>query len=58
MSSNIAEIAIDAPLRSTPLDVIPDEILFNVPYGLPMSLERARHVVAIPIRGLPKADTK
>jgi len=36
MSGNIAEIAIEAPFTSNPLDVIPAEIPFDVPYGLPI----------------------
>jgi glc operon protein GlcG len=42
MSSNIAELAIEAPLTSNPLDVIPNEIPFDVPYGLPISLDQAQ----------------
>ena len=38
MSSNTSEIAIKAPLTSNPLDVIPAEIPFDVPYGIPISL--------------------
>jgi hypothetical protein len=39
-------IAIDAPLiASNPLDVIPDEIPFDVPYGPPISLDRAHQAV-------------
>jgi glc operon protein GlcG len=45
MSSNTAEIAIEAPLTSNPLDVIPDEIPFDVPYGLPILLEQAQAVI-------------
>jgi uncharacterized protein GlcG (DUF336 family) len=45
MSSNIAEIAVEAPLTSNPLDVIPDEIPFDVPYGPPVSLEQAQAVI-------------
>ena len=45
MSSNIAEIAIEAPVTSNPLDVIPGEIPFDVPYGLPISLEQALAVI-------------
>ena len=37
MSSNIAK----APLASNPLDAIPDEIPFDVPYGPPIPLEQA-----------------
>src|SRR5580693_8370576 len=45
MSSNTAEIAVEAPLTSNPLDVIPAEIPFDVPYGLPISLEQAQAVI-------------
>ena len=46
MPSNKAAIAIDAPLASSnPLDVIPDEMPFDVPYGLPISLYRAQAVI-------------
>lgn len=45
MSSNIAQIATEAPLSPNPLDVIPDEMPFDVPYGLPISLDRAQAVI-------------
>ena len=45
MSSNIAELAIEAPLTSNPLDVIPNEIPFDVPYGRPISLYQAQAVI-------------
>ena len=46
MSTNKAAIALDAPVASSnPLDVIPDEIPFDVPYGHPISLDRAEEVV-------------
>jgi len=45
MSSNIAEIAVEAPLTSNPLDVIPGEMPFDVPYGPPISLEQAQVVI-------------
>lgn len=46
MSSNKAAIAIDAPLAaSNPLDFIPNEIPFDVPYGTPISLDRAQAVI-------------
>jgi glc operon protein GlcG len=32
-------------LASNPLDVIPEEIPFDVPYGLPISLDRAQAVI-------------
>jgi glc operon protein GlcG len=45
MSSNKAETAIAAPITSNPLDVIPNEIPFDVPYGRPISLEQAQAVI-------------
>jgi glc operon protein GlcG len=45
MSSSIAEIAIETTLTSNPLDVIPDEIPFDVPYGRPISLAQAQAVI-------------
>jgi glc operon protein GlcG len=43
MSSNIA--AMEAPPASNPLDVIPDEMPFDVPYGRPISLYQAQAVI-------------
>ena len=45
MSSNTAEIAIEAPPTSNPLDVIPSEMPFDVPYGPSISLDRAQAVI-------------
>ena len=45
MPSNVAEIAVKAPPASNPLDVIPSEMPFDVPYGRPISLERAQSVI-------------
>jgi glc operon protein GlcG len=46
MASNKTAIAIDSGLESSnPLDVIPNEIPFDVPYGLPISLDRAERVI-------------
>ena len=45
MSSNAARLAVEATLTSNPLDVIPDEIPFDVPYGPAISLERAQAVI-------------
>ncbi|HTC50061.1 MAG TPA: heme-binding protein [Candidatus Aquilonibacter sp.] len=45
MSSNLAEIAIAASPTLNPLDAIPNEILFDVPYGIPISLEQAQAVI-------------
>ena len=43
MSSHTAEF--QAPPTSNPLDVIPNEIPFDVPYGRPISLEQAQAVI-------------
>jgi glc operon protein GlcG len=46
MPSNKAGIAVEQPLTaSNPLDVIPDEMPFDVPYGPPISLDRAQAVI-------------
>jgi glc operon protein GlcG len=45
MSSNTAEVAVEAPLTSNPLDVIPNEIPFDVPDGRPISLEQAQAAI-------------
>jgi len=58
MSSNTAEIAIEAPLTSNPLDVIPAEIPFDMPYGLPISLEQAQAVIQAAVGEAKKRDWK
>ena len=51
------EIAIDAR-PSNPLDVVPDEIPFDVPYGFPISLERAEAVIQAAVAEAKKRDWK
>lgn len=58
MSSNTAEIAIAAPLTSNPLDAIPNEIPFDVPYGRPISLERAQAVIQAAVAAAKKRNWK
>jgi uncharacterized protein GlcG (DUF336 family) len=59
MSSNKAAIAIDAPLSaSNPLDVIPNEIPFDVPYGRPISLDRAQAIIHAAIAEAKKRNWK
>ena len=58
MSSNTAEIAIEAPVTSNPLDVIPGEIPFDVPYGLPISLEQALAVIQAAVAEAKKRNWK
>jgi glc operon protein GlcG len=46
MSTHKAALETHVPLTSSnPLDVIPDEMPFDVPYGPPISLERAQAVI-------------
>ena len=58
MSSNTAEIANQAPMTSNPLDVIPNEIPFDVPYGRPISLERAQAVIHAAVAEARKRNWK
>jgi uncharacterized protein GlcG (DUF336 family) len=58
MSSNIAENAIEAPPTSNPLDVIPGEIPFDVPYGFPISLGRAQEVIRAAVDEARKRNWK
>ena len=40
MSSSKTEIVVEVPVASSnPLDAIPDEMPFDVPYGSPISLD-------------------
>lgn len=45
MANNVEERALEPTRTSNPLDVIPAEIPFDVPYGLPVSLDRAQAVI-------------
>ena len=59
MSSSRVAIPIDAPLTSSnPLDVIPDEIPFDVPYGFPISLDRAQAVIHAAVAEAKKRNWK
>jgi glc operon protein GlcG len=58
MPSNKAEIAVQAPPTSNPLDVIPAEIPFDVPYGRPISLYQAEPVIHAAVAEARKRDWK
>jgi len=58
MSSNSTEIAAEEPLASNPLDVIPEEMPFDVPYGLPISLDRAQAVIHAAVTEAKKRNWK
>jgi len=45
MPSTRTESAVEAGTSSNPLDAVPEQIPFDVPYGLPISLDRAHAVI-------------
>jgi len=58
MSSSAAEIAIEAPPTSNPLDAIPDEMPFDVSYGPPISLAQAWAVIQAAVAEAKKRNWK
>ena len=59
MSSNKAVIAIEgAAVPSNPLDVIPNEIPIDVPYGLSITLDRAEAVIHAAVAEARKRNWK
>src|SRR5205809_1194725 len=57
--SSKTEVAIDARLTaSNPLDVVPDEIPFDVPYGPPISLDRAQEIIHAAVAAAKKRNWK
>ena len=60
---NVALIAVGpAAAQQTPppnpLDAVPDKIPFDIPYGAPISLERAQSVIAATVAEAKKRDWK
>src|SRR3954466_9838184 len=59
MSANKAALAIDERVPSSnPLDVIPNEIPFDVPYGKPISLDRAQAIIDATVAEAKKRNWK
>ena len=59
MSINKTEIAIEERLTpSNPLDAIPEEIPFDVPYGPPISLDRAQSIIQAAVAEAKKRNWK
>src|SRR5580698_3974558 len=58
VSSNVAGVAIAVPVAANPLDVIPDEMPFDVPYGRPISLARAQEVIQAAVAEAKRRDWK
>jgi glc operon protein GlcG len=46
------------PTISNPLDIVPDQIPFDVPYGLPISLDRAEAVIRAAVAEAKKRNWK
>jgi glc operon protein GlcG len=58
MSSDSTGIALEELPTSNPLDVIPEEMPFDVPYGLPISLDRAEAVIGAAVAEAKKRNWK
>jgi len=59
MSINKTQIATDGMLTSSnPLDAVPDKMPFDVPYGLPISLDQAQAVIHAAVAAAKKRDWK
>jgi glc operon protein GlcG len=59
MINTETETATESRLTSTnPLDPIPDEMPFDVPYGLPISLDRAQTVMRVALAEAKKRNWK
>jgi glc operon protein GlcG len=58
MSSNTTAIAAEARQTLNPLDAIPDEMPFDVPYGPPISLDRAQAVIGAAVAEAQKRNWK
>lgn len=57
-ASALADPAGTAPPAANPLDVVPDKMPFDVPYGAPISLDKADAAIAAAIAEARKHDWK
>src|SRR5579872_2536291 len=57
-NSAAAGRALDKVAEANPLDFVPDEIPFDVPYGPPVSLERAQAVLAAAVAEAKRRNWK
>ncbi len=59
MPNNVTVFAPETqPIVSNPLDIVPDEIPFDVPYGPPISLDRAQAVINTAVAEAKKRNWK
>ena len=56
--SSKTEIGVAASATSNPLDVVPEQIPFDVPYGLPITLDRAEAVIRAAVAEARKRNWK
>ncbi len=58
MSDKKTATSIDQPAAVNPLDIVPHDMPFDVPYGTPISLERAQAVIHAAVAEAKKRDWK
>ena len=58
MSSNKTAVVMEAQPTSNPLDVVPEQMTFDVPYGPPISLDRAQAVIQAAVAEAKKRNWK
>jgi len=58
MSDKKTATSIDQPAAANPLDIVPHDMPFDVPYGTPISLERAQAVIHAAVAEAKKRDWK
>lgn len=58
MPSNQSAVATEDAASSNPLDVVPDQIPFDIPYGPPISLERAQQIIDAAVNEAKKRNWK
>jgi glc operon protein GlcG len=58
MSSNKAALVVGSQTPSNPLDFVPDQIPFDIPYGRPISLEQAQRVIQAAVGEAKKRNWK
>ena len=58
MSANQSAIATETQVSTNPLDVVPDQIPFDVPYGPPITLDKAHSVIAAAVAEARKRNWK
>jgi glc operon protein GlcG len=58
MSSNKAALVAEPQTSSNPLDFVPDQIPFDIPYGRPISLDQAHQVIQAAVVEAKKRNWK